>query len=86
MATTATAIGTLPLRRPNLIAICAKKAKYEFLKCLRLPMYSVSTLVFPLMFYVLFGLVMGKQTIGNIGYYFNSQRMMRRYASEAYLR
>ena len=29
-------------------------------------MYSVSTLVFPLMFYVLFGLVMGKQTIGNI--------------------
>ena len=66
MATTATAIGTLPLRRPNLIAICAKEAKYEFLKCLRLPMYSVSTLVFPLMFYVLFGLVMGKQTIGNI--------------------
>ena len=26
------------------------------------------------------------QAIGNIGYYFNSQRMMRRYASEAYLR
>ena len=29
---------------------------------------------------------MMKQAIGNIGYYFNSQRMMRRYASEAYLR
>jgi starch phosphorylase len=29
---------------------------------------------------------MMKQSIGNIGYYFNSQRMMRRYASEAYLR
>ena len=28
---------------------------------------------------------MMKQAIGNIGYYFNSQRMMRRYASEAYL-
>jgi starch phosphorylase len=27
-----------------------------------------------------------KQAIGYIGYYFNSQRMMRRYASEAYLR
>ncbi|MFL5253034.1 MAG: hypothetical protein ACJ8AI_09085 [Rhodopila sp.] len=27
-----------------------------------------------------------RQSIGNIGYYFNSQRMMRRYASEAYLR
>jgi starch phosphorylase len=29
---------------------------------------------------------MMKQTIGNIAYYFNSQRMMRRYATEAYLR
>ena len=29
---------------------------------------------------------MMKQSIGTIGYYFNSQRMMRRYASEAYLR
>ena len=29
---------------------------------------------------------MMKQAIGYIGYYFNSQRMMRRYASEAYLR
>ncbi len=29
---------------------------------------------------------MMRQSIGNIAYYFNSQRMMRRYASEAYLR
>jgi starch phosphorylase len=29
---------------------------------------------------------MMKQAIGNIGYYFNSARMMRRYATEAYLR
>jgi glycogen phosphorylase len=29
---------------------------------------------------------MVKQSIGHIGYYFNSQRMMRRYACEAYLR
>jgi len=29
---------------------------------------------------------MMKQAIGNIAYYFNTQRMMRRYASEAYLR
>jgi ABC-2 type transport system permease protein len=67
MATTATAIGNVELRRPNLLVICAKEAKYEFLKNLRFPMYSVSTVVLPLMFYVLFGLVMGKQTIGNIG-------------------
>ena len=43
MATTATAVAPVPLRRPNLIAICLKEAKYEFLKCLRFPMYSVST-------------------------------------------
>jgi starch phosphorylase len=30
--------------------------------------------------------LMMKQAIGYIGYYFNSQRMMRRYATEAYLR
>jgi starch phosphorylase len=29
---------------------------------------------------------MMKQTIGRIGSYFNSQRMMRRYATEAYVR
>ena len=66
MATTAVAIGTLPLSRPNLITICAKEAKYEFLKCLRFPMYSLATLLFPLMFYVLFGLVMGSQHIGGV--------------------
>lgn len=66
MATTSTAIAALPLRRPNAIVICAKEAKYEFLKNLRLPMYSVSTIVFPLMFYVLFGLVMGRQMVGSI--------------------
>ncbi len=66
MAASTATIASLPLRRPNLITICAKETKYEFLKLLRFPMFSVSTLVFPLMFYILFGLVMGRQTIGNI--------------------
>jgi ABC-2 type transport system permease protein len=35
-----------------------KEAKYEFLKNLRLRMYTASVLSFPLMFYVLFGLVL----------------------------
>ncbi len=66
MATTAmTPVATLA--RPNPIGICFKEAKYEFLKCLRLPIYLVSTIVFPVMFYVLFGLIMGKQSIGGIG-------------------
>ena len=67
MATAASAINSVPnFNRPNLLRICFKEAKYEFLKALRFPMYSVSTLLFPLMFYVLFGLVMGKQTIGAV--------------------
>jgi len=53
-------------RQPNVLAIYFKEAKYEFLKSLRYPMYSVSTLLFPIMFYVLFGLVMGRQMIGEI--------------------
>ena len=34
------------LRQPNLVTIYAKEAKYELLKVLRSPMYSVSTVVF----------------------------------------
>ena len=40
------------------IGIYGKEAKYEFLKNLRLPVYSLSTLGFPVMFYVLFGLLL----------------------------
>jgi ABC-2 type transport system permease protein len=61
-----TATAVLRARRANLIEVCAKEAGYEFLKSLRLPVYSVSTVAFPLMFYVLFGLVMGRQMIGKV--------------------
>jgi ABC-2 type transport system permease protein len=56
----------LSLRRPNTLSICLKEAKYEFLKSLRFPMFSVSTVLFPIMFYILFGLIMGRQSIGGI--------------------
>jgi ABC-2 type transport system permease protein len=39
--------------------IYALEARYEFLKLLRLPMYAVPTLAFPLVFYLLFGVAMG---------------------------
>src|SRR5208282_3902808 len=46
--------------------IYLKEAKYEFLKNLRLRAYSLSVVMFPLMFYVLFGLVLNsKETIGD---------------------
>ncbi len=38
--------------------IFALEAKYELLKLLRLPMYVLPTLAFPLVFYVLFGVAM----------------------------
>src|ERR1700746_3264523 len=42
------------------VSIYAKEAKYEFLKLLRLPIYSLSTILFPVMFYVLFGLLLNR--------------------------
>jgi len=42
------------------IAVYVKEAKYELLKNLRIPVYAISTVAFPLMFYVLFGIVLGR--------------------------
>jgi ABC-2 type transport system permease protein len=43
------------------------EAKYEFLKTLRQPAYVIPTLTFPMIFYVMFGIVFGgKQAIGAV--------------------
>jgi ABC-2 type transport system permease protein len=62
MATASVGLATGGRSRPagTTIAIFLKEAKYEFLKYLRLPMYSLSTTMFPVMFYVLFGLLMNR--------------------------
>jgi ABC-2 type transport system permease protein len=39
--------------------------KYELLKALRMPAYSLPTILFPLVFYVFFGLVFGSRSSGN---------------------
>lgn len=66
---TATAIlANMPMERSmsHAIAIYLKEAKYEFLKNLRLRVYTLSVITFPLMFYVLFGLVLNaKESIGS---------------------
>jgi ABC-2 type transport system permease protein len=50
------------------LTIYVQEARYEFLKYLRLPIYSMSTILFPLMFYVLFGLLMNPHgTVGSLG-------------------
>jgi len=40
------------------LAIYAKEAKYELINKTRIPVYAISTIIFPLMFYVLFGIVL----------------------------
>src|SRR5690606_14363298 len=49
-------------RRPrrNLARIIAIETKFEFLKLLRVPVYSISVLAFPLMFYLVFGSFYGQ--------------------------
>ena len=44
----------------NLLELFAKEAKYEILKNIRIPIYAISSIVFPLMFYVLFAFVLGR--------------------------
>jgi ABC-2 type transport system permease protein len=43
---------------PNLLRCYAIEAKHEFLRLLRTPMFCIPTLVFPAMFYLLFGVLM----------------------------
>ena len=50
----------------RMFRIYVLEAKSEILKMLRMPTYFISTLAFPLMFYVFFGIVMnGKAAIGH---------------------
>jgi len=63
MATVSNTFAPSSLGRPlsKTLAIYFKEAKYEFLTRLRLRAYSFSTITFPVMFYVLFGLVLNQK-------------------------
>jgi ABC-2 type transport system permease protein len=60
MSTATLALNPATVRRSagHTATIYLKEIKYEFLKNLRLRMYTASVLSFPVMFYVLFGLVL----------------------------
>lgn len=68
MATASATLTAVPMRPlGKTVLLYVKEARYEFLKYLRLPIYSLSTVMFPIMFYVLFGLVMNRQgTINSV--------------------
>jgi len=60
MSTATMTLTNAPVQRTprHTATIYLKEMKYEFLKYLRLRMYTISVLSFPIMFYVLFGLVL----------------------------
>jgi len=60
MAATTFPLATVPAKRSlaQMLAIHAKEAKYELINKTRIPVYAISTVAFPLMFYVLFGIVL----------------------------
>ncbi|HEV2397727.1 MAG TPA: ABC transporter permease [Candidatus Sulfotelmatobacter sp.] len=67
MSTATMTLGNAQTQRSpgHTATIYLKEVKYEFLKNLRLRMYTASVLSFPIMFYVLFGLVLNShQAIG----------------------
>jgi ABC-2 type transport system permease protein len=67
-ATTFPVIVAAPRRSlARTIALYVKEAKYELVKNLRIPVYAISTVAFPLMFYVLFGIVLGPANPVNRG-------------------
>lgn len=59
------ALSANTLRR-NMGRIYALEAKYELLKMIRLPMYVIPTLTFPVMFYLLFGVSLGGRMSGPV--------------------
>lgn len=53
--------------RSNPARIYVTEALHEFLKLIRIPIFAVSTIALPVMFYVLFGLAFGGGEAGEVG-------------------
>jgi len=67
MSTSVPAISQVATARPaTRLLPYINEARFDLLKMLRLPMYSVASIAFPVMFYVLFGVVFGKQGSGGV--------------------
>src|SRR5690606_9911849 len=66
--TTATPTTTPTLNpRPSQVTLYLTEAKHEFLKLVRIPIFAVSTIALPVMFYVLFGVAFGGGGSGDDG-------------------
>src|SRR3974377_549132 len=59
-ATTAIAYPAATRTTGQILKIYLNEVRFEFLKMIRLPVYALSTILFPVMFYVLFGLLINR--------------------------
>ena len=58
---------TMPLTAPTAFSIFLSETRYEFLRMLRTRTYSLSVIGFPVMFYILFGLLLNRgEHIGGV--------------------
>jgi len=60
-------VGTATRRAPSQLKIYSTEAGHEFLKLIRVPIFAITTLAFPLMFYVIFGLTFADESAGPVG-------------------
>jgi ABC-2 type transport system permease protein len=65
MNNAATSIPANKLTTARTLNLYWKETKYEFLKRWRMPIYSLSVLLFPAMFYALFGLILNRDANGH---------------------
>ncbi len=52
--------------KPNMFKIFWLETKYEFFKSLRIPAFAISTIAFPTIFYVMFGLSFNQGLLGKL--------------------
>jgi len=55
-----------PARTHSRFAVYRREAAHEFLQLVRIPLFAISTIAFPVMFYVIFGLTFGGQAAGRV--------------------
>jgi ABC-2 type transport system permease protein len=63
-------VESAPMSRRSSIAAYALESRFEFLRVLRTPAFAVPTLLFPPMFYLLFGLLLNRGNNGAAHYLF----------------
>ncbi|HYM87031.1 MAG TPA: ABC transporter permease [Pseudoxanthomonas sp.] len=62
------ALAPAPFTKHMAVALYLREAKYEFLRVLRTPAFSIPTLVFAPMFYLLFGVLLNRGNTGAASY------------------